>query len=138
MLAYTINMTPDSNGTILVTCPDLPEVTTFGEDEADALMRAVRAIEEALAARIADREDIPTPSPVLVRRVAPLPALTTLKVALYQSMRESGASKAELARRLSAHGLQVDRLLNLRHASRLEQIEAALHALGKSIEILVR
>lgn len=138
MLAYPIELTPDSNGTLLAICPDLPEVTTFGEDEADALLRAADAIEEALAARIADREDIPAPTPALGRPVAMLPALTALKVALYQSMRESGASKAELARRLSAHGPQVDRLLNLRHSSRLEQMEAALHALGKSVEIVVR
>jgi len=34
-------------------------VTTFGEDDADALAHAIGAIEEALAARIADGEDIP-------------------------------------------------------------------------------
>lgn len=138
MLAYPIEMTPDSNGTILATCPDLPEMATFGEDETDALLRASDAIEEALAARIADREDIPAPSPALGRPVVTLPALATLKIALYQNMRESGATKAELARRLSAHGPQVDRLLNLRHSSRLEQIEAAFHVLGKRVEIRVR
>jgi predicted RNase H-like HicB family nuclease len=36
-------------------------VTTFGEDGADALAHAVGAIEGALAARIADGEDIPPP-----------------------------------------------------------------------------
>ncbi len=138
MLAYPIEVTPDSNGTFLVTCPDIPEVTTFGDDLADATMRAVDAIEEALAARIADREEITSPSPALGRPVALLPALTTLKVALYQAMRETGTRKADLARRLSAHGPQVDRLLDLRHASRLEQMEAAFHALGKNFEILVR
>jgi antitoxin HicB len=50
MIGYRIKLAPDDNGTVLVTCPALPEVTTFGEDEADALRRAVGAIEEALAA----------------------------------------------------------------------------------------
>jgi predicted RNase H-like HicB family nuclease len=36
-------------------------VTTFGEDDADALAHAVGAIEEALAAHIADGGDIPAP-----------------------------------------------------------------------------
>jgi antitoxin HicB len=58
MLGYR-KLAPDDNGTVLVTCPALPEVTTFGEDEADALRRAVGAIEEALAARMADGDDIP-------------------------------------------------------------------------------
>ncbi len=39
-LTYPIKLTPDDNGTFLVTCPALPEVTTFGEDEADAVLRA--------------------------------------------------------------------------------------------------
>jgi hypothetical protein len=31
MLAYMIKLTPDDNGTFLVTCPAFAEVTTFGE-----------------------------------------------------------------------------------------------------------
>ena len=42
------------NGTLLVTCPALPEVTTFGEDEAEAIEHARDAIEEAIAARMTD------------------------------------------------------------------------------------
>ena len=52
MLGYTIKLTNDDNGTLLVTCPALPEVTTFGTDRLDAFNHAVDAIEEALAARI--------------------------------------------------------------------------------------
>ena len=59
---YSVTIEPDDNGTFLVTCSDLPEVTTFGEDVEDAVRRAADAIEEALAARIAHREDIPAPS----------------------------------------------------------------------------
>ena len=36
MLSYPVKLTPDDNGTILVTAPDLPEVSTFGADKADA------------------------------------------------------------------------------------------------------
>ncbi len=62
---YTVILEPDDNGTLLVTCPDLPEVTTFGEDQEDALRRAGAAIEEALAARIAHGERIPVPSTLI-------------------------------------------------------------------------
>ena len=40
MLRYPVKLTPDDNGTILVTAPDLPEVSTFGEDATNALVRA--------------------------------------------------------------------------------------------------
>ena len=52
-LRYRVKLEADDNGTVLANCPSLPEVTTFGEDAADALVHAVDAIEDALAARIA-------------------------------------------------------------------------------------
>ena len=91
---------------------------------------ARRALETVLAARIDDREDIPLPSPAAGRPCAVLPVLTAAKVLLYRAMREAGVRKADLARRLGWHGPQMDRLLDLNHASRLDQIEAALAALG--------
>lgn len=130
---YALVLTPDDNGTFLVTCPDLPEVTTFGEDEDDALMRAVDALEEALAARISQRKALPLPTPHPGLPTVALPAQTMLKLALYRTMQESGISKTELARRLSAHGPQVDRLLDLQHKSRMDSLESALHLLGKRV-----
>jgi antitoxin HicB len=136
MLGYRIKLVPDDNGTILVTCPALPEVTTFGEDAADALRRAVGAIEEALAARMADGDDIPEGhqrGPSLVR----LPALTVLKAELYRQLRETGITRAELSRRLRWKRESVDRLFRLDHASRLEQLEAAFSALGQAVSASV-
>ena len=59
-----------------------------------------------------------------------LSALGMAKAALYDAMREQGVGRAELARRLRWHLPQVSRLLDLRHASRMEHVEAALAALG--------
>lgn len=131
---YPVVLTPDDNGTLLVTCPDLPEVTTFGEDRDEALQRAADAIEEALAARIAHREDIPAPSRPNGRPRAILPFLTVVKVSLYLTARQQGISKAVLGRRLNLHGPQVDRLFNVRHASKIEEIDRALHVMGKRLE----
>ena len=52
------------------------------------------------------------------------------KAALYEAMREQGVGRAELARRLRWHLPQVAHVLDLRHASKMEQVEAALAALG--------
>ncbi len=136
MLGYRIKIEPDDNGTLLVTCPALPEMTTFGDDEADAMRRAVGAIEEAIAARMADGEDVPEGhqrGPRLVR----LPALTVLKVELYRQLREAGITRAELARRLAWKRESVDRLFRLDHASRLQQLEAAFAALGQAVSVSV-
>ena len=130
MLTYPIVL-EDDDGAVLATSPDFPELTTFGTDREDAIARAGHALEEAIAARIHDRKDIPSPSGGDTYAV--LPTLTAVKVRLYQGMREQGVSKAELARRLGWHMPQVDRVLNVEHNSRLDQIDAALQAIGRRL-----
>ena len=133
MVDYPVNFAKDDNGTVMVTAPDFPELTSFGEDRDDALLHAVDALEEAIAARIADRRDIPAPSPGRARAV--LPTMTAMKVLLYNSARQQGVRKAELARRLHWHGPQVDRLFDVHHASRVDQLDAAFAALGLRVNI---
>ena len=85
---------------------------------------------------IEDRREIPPPSPVKKKgHSVTLPALAEAKAALYSTMRTSGVGKAELARRMNCHLPQVDRLLDFRHASRLDRLEAAFHALGKELSV---
>lgn len=59
---YRVHLTPDDNGTILVTSDDFPELTTFGDDRANALWHARGALEEAIEARITDNEPVPRPA----------------------------------------------------------------------------
>ena len=133
MLEYPIILEEDDNDTLLVTSPDFPELTTFGDDREDAIARAADALEEAIAARIHDREDIPPPSSGEVYAV--VPTLTSVKVMLYQGMRDQGVGKAELARRLGWHMPQVDRVLDINHRSRLDQMDAALGAIGRRLQV---
>ena len=136
-MKYTVVLSPDDNGTVLVTCPDLPEVTTFGEDRDDALRRAADAIEEALAARIVHRDSIPAPSSSRGHPTVGLRPLSAAKVELYRTARASGVSKAELGRRLVWSGPQVDRLYDLKHSSKIENIDLALRTMGKRLEVSI-
>ena len=132
MLAYPIVL-EDDDGTVLATSPDFPELTTFGKDQGEAVFRAVNALEEAIAARIHDHRDIPLPSQGA--NCAVLSTLTSVKVMLYQGMKDQGVGKAELARRLGWHLPQVDRVLDIRHRSRLDQMDAALGAIGRRLHV---
>ncbi len=138
MFTYPVILTPEDGG-FVVTFPDLPGAVSEGDDEAEALARAVDALETMFMAIMADREAIPRPSAVRRRgRSVTLPAMSAAKIALYEAMRKSKVGKSELARRLDLHLPQVDRLLDLRHASRLEQIDRALGAVGKRLVVEVR
>ena len=64
-----------------------------------------------------------------------VPTLTAIKAILYQGMRDQGIGKAELARRLGWHLPQVDRVLDVRHRSRLDRMDAALGAIGRHLEV---
>jgi antitoxin HicB len=133
MSNYRFDFEADDNDTYLVTVPALPEVSTFADTLEEAQLRARQGIEEALAARMAAaRDPIPTDRDAFGSHVILLPLLTELKVDLYNTLKARGVTRAELARRLEWKRNSVDRLFDLNHHSRLEQIEAAFRAVGMS------
>jgi antitoxin HicB len=84
----------------------------------------------------------PLPAPARRRgakfRPVPLPALQCAKVSLYTAFLKSGLKKAKFVRRIGIPKTHIDRLFSVRHHSRLNQIEAALAALGKRPRVEVR
>jgi len=143
MMQFPLILEPDDNGIVLVTCPVLPEVTTFGADKVDAFRHGTEAVEEALAARISRWQDVPVPDaddlgPACDEcRAIRISLLADMKVTLYLACREAGVTRAELARRLGWHREQVDRLFRFDHKSRPDQIESAVRAIGKAMAVEV-
>jgi len=135
MFDYPVTLTPD-DGTVLVTFADVPEAITFGADEAEALLKAIDALETGLSFYVDARKSLPIASqPAVGQKTVRPSALECAKLGVYQAMTEQGIKKAELARRLGWHMPQVDRLFDLRHASKLDQIEAAANVLGKHVHV---
>ena len=60
---YPIDLHEEREGGFSVTFPDFDEAFTDGDTSAEAVAEASDCLEEALAGRIARREDIPAPSP---------------------------------------------------------------------------
>lgn len=134
MFNYPVILTPDEDA-ILVTFPDVPEAITFGQTKEEALCQAVDALETALSFYVDARKPLPEPSERPDLPIVRPSALEGIKLAVYREMMMQGVRKAELARRLGWKGPQVDRLFDLGYASRLDQLEAAAHALGKHIDV---
>lgn len=129
--AYPIAMQPQPEGVLLVTCPDLPEFGTEGDDLTDALVQGGDCLSLCLAVRIRLGESIPMPSPRRGRPVVVPEALIAAKAALYLTMREQGLSIVALAARLRCAETTVRRMLNPDHGTRIERLEAALAVLGR-------
>ncbi len=135
MLIYKITL-EEIDGQMIARSDMFPELFTHGDDRAEALKSARDALVETLSGRIRDREDIPDgldPANIdsATEDILQLPTQIELKVSLYREMKEQGITRAELARRLDCNQKQIDRLLDLNHASRLDRIDQAYMALGK-------
>jgi len=133
--AWPVDLIAAEEGGFIVNFPDLPNGWSQGENRDEALARAEDLLDEMILGRMAHNEDVPRPSPPKGRPVVTLPALTAAKSEACRAMRDAGLNKRQLAERLGWQPSQVTRLFDGRHASRLDQIEAALHALGRRLVV---
>ncbi len=119
---------------IVVSFRDLPECLTSGGDEAEALIEAQDALEEAIAGRINRGDAIPTPSARQAgeHRIA-VPADMATKAALVLAFRESGLTRVAFAQRLGADDKVVRRMLDPRHGTAASRIHKAMRALGHEL-----
>ncbi len=136
--AYPIELTPEADGSLTVSFPDLPEALTSGKDRVKALALAADCLEEALACRVDDGEPIPPPSLTANRPlISPRPVIAA-KVALNLALTEFAMTNIELASRLRVAEGEVRRLKNFRHNSKIDRLSAALAALGKSLTVEIQ
>jgi len=133
---YSVTLSRDADGGFTVTFPDFPEGITQGDSEEAALAEARDCLDEVLASRVNEQEEIPSPSRAGKFAIEPS-AQIAAKVALYEAFRESGINRSALARKLSIAETEVRRMLDPHHPTKLPRIEGALSALGKKLRIEV-
>ena len=136
-MRFPMNIEPDGNF-FLVTFPDIPEAITQGESLLQAREVAQDALETALEFYFEAPRTVPDSSPIEPgQEYVELPASVSAKVLLLNEMIRQKVRPAELARRLNTTPQEVNRLTNLRHATKIDRIAGAMKALGKTLEIRV-
>ncbi|WP_258028856.1 type II toxin-antitoxin system HicB family antitoxin [Pseudomonas protegens] len=136
MFDYPVTIHEDENPGVAVTCDDLPEFNSAGDDVADALRESVDGIETALSIYVDQRRVIPKASdPKPGQHVVRLPAVTVAKIVLWNEMMARDMRKADLCRLLGLAQTQGDRLVDFLHTSKMEAIEKALNALGRRLVV---
>lgn len=137
MFDYPVTLHHDV-GSVWISCDDVPELNSAGDNVDEALLDAVDCLETALSLYVDQRRPVPLASPAKPGQpVVRLPALSAAKVALWNAMQAQGVTKAEMARRLGVNRPQVDRLVDLLHSSKIEQVEHALAILGQRLAVTV-
>jgi antitoxin HicB len=135
--AYPYDLLPQPEGGFTVTFPDVPEAITQGDSTEEAAAMAEDALVSALSFYTDHAEPLPRPSSARGRRVAYVPPLVAAKLALHDAMLAAGISNVALARQLGTDEKTVRRLRDPLHQSRINQIDAALRALGKRMGIVI-
>jgi antitoxin HicB len=131
MFDYAVTIHADENPGVAVTCDDLPEFNSAGDDVAHALRESIDGIETALSIYVDQRRAIPrASSPRPGQYVVRLPAVTLAKIELWNAMMSRGMRKADLCRLLGVRPIQGDRLVDFLHSSKIEPIEDALRFLA--------
>lgn len=135
-MRYPALFSAAKEGGYVVTFRDIPEAITQGDTEAEALEMAEDVLVSSMDFYFDDKRPVPVPSKVRAdERLIELPASVAAKVLLLNEMLAQKVTAAELARRLGTRPQDVQRLTDLAHASKIDTINRALHALGKALEV---
>ncbi|MCL2297800.1 MAG: type II toxin-antitoxin system HicB family antitoxin [Proteobacteria bacterium] len=137
-MRYPVSIEKDGDG-FMVSFPDIPEALTCGDTYEEALEMAADALVTAMDFYFEDRRPVPVPGkPERGQATIELPVSVTAKVLLLNEMLRQNISNAELARRIGSQPREVQRIVDLGHATKIDTIAKALAALGKHLDVRLR
>ncbi|MGI4861884.1 MAG: type II toxin-antitoxin system HicB family antitoxin [Janthinobacterium lividum] len=137
MFRYPARLIPDE-GTFTVMFRDIPEALTCGATRAEAIDMAGDALVTSMDFYFEDKRPVPMPSkPKRGEVLIDLPPSIAAKVLLLNTMIAQKVTPSELARRLNTRRQEMQRVIDLRHATKIDTIAAALGALGMRLAVTV-
>ena len=117
---------------------DIPEAITLGDTIEEALAMAADALLTAMDFYFEDRRPVPMPSnPAKNQHTIKLPASVWAKVLLLNEVCTQNLRPVDIARLMGVRPQEVNRILDLHYATKIDTIEAALKAIGKELKISV-
>ncbi|HHR5877291.1 TPA: hypothetical protein ACS7W8_000728 [Providencia alcalifaciens] len=115
--------------------PDIQGVTYCAED---VELEAQETLLNAFSELITSRNPIPLPQNSAPDAfIVHLPILSCLKIALHNALIETQTPRSKIARTLNINAQQIERLLDLQYASKIETLEQALYVVGYDVKVTV-
>lgn len=137
-MRYPAQFETAPEGGFVVSFRDIPEALTQGDTEDEALAMAEDSLLTAMEFYFEDKRPVPMPSKARKEeRWVDLPPSVWAKVLLLNEMLAQRVTASELARRLHTRPQDVNRVIDLGHATKIDTLNDALHALGKRLEVRV-
>ncbi|MBK7686753.1 MAG: type II toxin-antitoxin system HicB family antitoxin [Rhodocyclaceae bacterium] len=135
---YSARFEAAPEGGFVVTFRDTPEAITQGDSLEEATEMATDVLVSAMDFYFEDRRAVPAPSASKRgERLVELPPSIAAKVLLLNELVTSGTTNKELADRMGTRQQEVQRIVNLKHPTKIDTIAAALAALGKRLDVSV-
>ena len=138
MLAYPINLAKEGKW-LIVSFPDIPEGHTNGIGLKNALAMAADALETAISFYFDRGQAVPLPTkPKAGQYTVALPLSVSAKILLWNEMIRQKVKPAELARRMGISRQAAQRLIDIRHTTKIDTIAEAMEMLGSGVRLVVK
>ena len=137
-MKYPALFTETPEGGYTVTFRDIPEAITEGQTLEEAREMAADALLTAMDFYFEDGRAVPDPSaPEAGEELVALPLSAWAKVKLLNLRIEKNARPADIARAMGIKPQEVTRILDLHHATKIDTLAAAFHAMDSELSIAV-
>jgi antitoxin HicB len=137
-MRYPAKFEKAKEGGFVVTFRDIPEAITQGDTEEEAREMAADALLTAMDFYFDDKRPVPLPSKA--RRgeyLIDLAPSVAAKIFLLNEMVTQHVTPSALARRLGTSPQNFNKVINLKHPTKIDAIDGAMRKLGKRIEVCV-
>lgn len=135
---YPAIFTESEEGGFVVTFPDIPEAITQGDSFEEAMEMAEDVLLSSIEIYFDDDRVFPEArKPLDKETLVQIPPSVYAKVLLNNCMLQGSVTKAELARLSSIRPPEVQRVLDVRHSTKIDTINNALKALGKNLTLSI-
>ena len=135
---YPATLTPNGEGGFIVSFRDVPEAITEIWSMDELQDTAVDALVTVLEMYFEKNRVFPEPSkPKKNEVMVALPLIVVAKMLLLNVMVSSNIRPCDLARKMHIKPQEVNRIIDLQHKTKLDTIDSAMRALGKSLQLTV-
>lgn len=137
-MQYPAHFEADPSGGFVITFRDIPEAITQADSLEEANAAALDALVTAMDFYFEDRRPVPAPSSARAGEcLVALPTSIEAKVLLLNRLLKERLRPADLAKRMHVKPQEVTRILNLRHATKIDTLAAAIKAAGGELRLSV-
>lgn len=138
-MRYPLDISPNEDGTLRVSIRNLEGAVTACDDIHHVAEMAMDAFRTAAESYISN--GIAVPLPTTSKRTdsfLEIPIGVSAKILLLNEMINQNVRTSDLARLMGTRPQNINRLVKLHTSSKIEHIDAALRALGKSLQLATK